>query len=52
MLSPRGNMIRLLRHAVRVRHGAISTELGCRATSDLPRVAIRLRTCRIGSFVA
>jgi hypothetical protein len=29
MLSPRGNMIRLLRYAVRVRHGTISTELGC-----------------------
>jgi len=29
MLLPRGNMIRLLRHAVRVRQGAISAELGC-----------------------
>jgi hypothetical protein len=37
--------------AAHARFGSLSTELGVRAMSDLPLIAIELRTLRIGSFV-
>ena len=39
MLSPRGNVIRLLRHAVRVRYGSFSTGTRPAAGSAMSAVA-------------